>query len=125
MAAEGEEYEWTQMYPGFEKIAIEEKDKDAAKLFGSLKLVEEKHEERYIIIARKLDDKTLYDADAELEWKCVNCGFIYKENSHRQVVLFAKNPFLVHATWTCAMISTIKKTPLSPAGPFTVFMTSH
>lgn len=78
MAAEGEKYEWTSMYPGFEKIAIEEKDEKASKLFGSLKLVEEKHEERYIIIARKLDNKTLYDADAELEWKCVNCGFIYK-----------------------------------------------
>lgn len=78
MAAEGEKYEWTSMYPEFEKMAIDEKDEKAAKLFGSLKLVEEKHEERYIIIARKLDDKTLYDADAELEWKCVNCGFIYK-----------------------------------------------
>jgi rubrerythrin len=78
MAAEGEKYEWTSMYPEFEKVAIEEKDEKAAKLFGALKLVEEKHEERYIIIARKLDNKTLYDADAELEWKCVNCGFIYK-----------------------------------------------
>ncbi len=78
MAAEGEKYEWTSMYPDFEKMAIDEKEEKAAKLFGSLKLVEEKHEERYIIIARKLDNKTLYDADAELEWKCVNCGFIYK-----------------------------------------------
>jgi len=78
MAAEGEKYEWTSMYPEFEKVAIEEGEVKAAKLFGALKLVEEKHEERYIIIARKLDNKTLYDADAELEWKCVNCGFIYK-----------------------------------------------
>jgi len=78
MAAEGEKYEWTTMYPDFEKIAIEEKEKEAARLFGALKYVEEKHEERYIIIARKLDDKTLYDSEAELEWKCVNCGNIYK-----------------------------------------------
>ena len=46
MAAEGEKYEWTQMYPDFEKIAIEEKQESAAKLFGALKYVEEKHEER-------------------------------------------------------------------------------
>ena len=78
MAAEGERYEWTKMYPDFEKIAIIEKEKDAARLFGQLKKVEEKHEERYIILAKKLDDKTLFNADAELEWKCVNCGFIYK-----------------------------------------------
>lgn len=78
LAAEGEKYEWTTMYPDFEKIAIEEKQPEAVRLFGQLKKVEEKHEERYIIIAKKLDDKTLYDANAELEWKCVNCGFIYK-----------------------------------------------
>lgn len=78
MAAAGEKYEWTSMYPSFEKTAIEEKEEAAAKLFGHLKLVEEKHEERYIIIARKLDDKTLFDADAELEWKCLNCGYIHK-----------------------------------------------
>jgi len=78
MAAEGEKYEWTKMYPDFEKIAIEEKQPEAMRLFGELKEVEEKHEERYIIIARKLDDKTLYDMDSELEWKCVNCGYIHK-----------------------------------------------
>ncbi|NTU73841.1 rubrerythrin family protein [Candidatus Roizmanbacteria bacterium] len=78
MAAEGEKYEWTTMYPDFEKIAIEEKEEKAAKLFGQLKLVEEKHEERYIILAKKLDNKTLYDSEVELEWKCVNCGYIYK-----------------------------------------------
>lgn len=78
MAAAGEKYEWTSMYPDFEQIAIEEKQTEAAKLFGALKLVEEKHEERYLIIARKLDSKTLYDSEVELEWKCVNCGNIHK-----------------------------------------------
>lgn len=78
MAAAGEKYEWTKMYPDFEKEAIAEKEPLAAKLFGALKKVEEKHEERYIIIARKLDNKTLYDSDVELEWKCVNCGYIHK-----------------------------------------------
>lgn len=78
LAAEGERYEWTTMYPDFEKIALEEKQLEAEKLFGQLKKVEEKHEERYIIITKKLDQKTLYDSDTELEWKCLNCGYIYK-----------------------------------------------
>lgn len=78
MAADGEKYEWTTMYPEFEKIAIEEKDAEATRLFGNLKKVEEKHEERYIILAKELSAKTLYDRDAELEWKCVNCGYIHK-----------------------------------------------
>lgn len=78
MAAAGEKYEWTTMYPDFEKIAKEEGESEAEKLFGELVGVESKHEERYIILATKLDDKTLYDADAELVWKCVNCGYIHK-----------------------------------------------
>jgi len=78
LAAEGEKYEWTEMYPDFEKVAIQEKEPEAARLFGNLKKVEEKHEERYLILARKLDSKTLYDMDAELEWKCLNCGNIYR-----------------------------------------------
>lgn len=77
-AAAGEKYEWTTMYPDFEKIAQEEGAKDSARLFGELKEVEEKHEERYLILSSKLDSKTLYDADTELEWKCLNCGYIHK-----------------------------------------------
>jgi rubrerythrin len=78
IAAAGEKYEWTTMYPDFEQIAKQEGNTEAERLFGELKEVEEKHEERYIILATKLDDKTLYDADTELEWKCVNCGYIHK-----------------------------------------------
>jgi rubrerythrin len=78
MAAEGEKYEWAHMYPDFEKVAIVEKDAEAIRLFGNLKKVEEKHEERYIILATKIDNDTLYNADAELEWKCLNCGYIHK-----------------------------------------------
>lgn len=78
MAAAGEKYEWTTMYPDFEKIAQEENQADAARLFGELKEVEEKHEERYIILATKIDNKTLYDSEVELEWKCVNCGYIHR-----------------------------------------------
>ena len=78
IAAAGEKYEWTTMYPDFEKIAIAEREGEPARLFGQLKKVEEKHEERYIILAKHLDAKTLYDQDAEFEWKCVNCGYIHK-----------------------------------------------
>jgi rubrerythrin len=95
LAAEGEKYEWTSMYPDFEKTAIEEKVTESIRLFGNLKKVEEKHEERYLIIARKLDSKTLYDADAILEWKCVNCGFIYKGKAPPKECPVCKKPF----TW--------------------------
>jgi rubrerythrin len=93
MAAEGEKYEWTTMYPDFEKIAIEEKETDSIRLFGQLKRVEEKHEERYIIIAKKLDSNTLYNSDAELEWKCVNCGYIYKGKAPPQKCPVCQKPY--------------------------------
>jgi len=78
LAAQGEKYEWTQMYPEFEKMAIQEKDPEAIRLFGNIKKVEQEHEERYIIISSQLSSKQLYDQDVELEWKCVNCGYIHK-----------------------------------------------
>jgi rubrerythrin len=93
LAAEGERYEWTHMYPDFEKIAIEEKETEAIRLFGQLKKVEERHEERYIIIARKLDSNTLYNADAILEWKCVNCGYIHKGKTPPKTCPVCKKPF--------------------------------
>jgi len=95
MAADGEKFEWTTMYHNFEEVAKQENDTEAIRLFGNLKKVEEKHEERYLIIARKLDSKTLYNADAELEWKCVNCGFIYRGKTPPQECPVCKKPF----TW--------------------------
>jgi rubrerythrin len=95
MAAEGEKYEWTTMYPNFEKVAIEDKEPEPIRLFGNLKKVEEKHEERYLIIARKLDRNTLYSADAELEWKCVNCGYIHKGKTPPKTCPVCKKPY----TW--------------------------
>lgn len=78
MAAEGERYEWTSMYPDFEQVAIAEKNAEAIRLFGNVKKVEAKHEERYVIISTHLSNKDLYDSEVELEWKCVNCGYIHK-----------------------------------------------
>jgi len=95
LAAEGERYEWMTMYPDFEKIAIKERQTEAARLFGQVKKVEEKHEERYIIIARKLDQKTLYDADTKLEWKCLNCGYIHRGKTPPKKCPVCLKPF----TW--------------------------
>jgi rubrerythrin len=95
VAAAGEKYEWTEMYPNFEKIAQEEGEKEPERLFGRLKEVEEKHEERYIILSSKLDSNTLYSSEVELEWKCVNCGYIHKGKTPPTTCPVCKKPF----TW--------------------------
>lgn len=95
MAAEGEKYEWTTMYPNFEEIAKQEGEAEPERLFSKLKEVEALHEERYIIIATKLDNKTLYDSETELTWKCVNCGYEYKGKTPPATCPLCKKPF----TW--------------------------
>lgn len=77
-AAAGEKYEWQVMYPEFEKIAKEEGNEDAATLFKEISEVEEKHEERYNILASKLEQGKLFKSDKEVEWKCLNCGYVHK-----------------------------------------------
>lgn len=80
-AAAGENDEWTEMYPGFEKIAREEKEDKIADLFKEVAEVEQKHEERYNILADKLESGKLYQTESEIEWKCLNCGYVHKGTS--------------------------------------------
>lgn len=77
-AAAGEEYEFGTMYPNFKKEAEEEGEKEIAHLFQEISEVEEKHAERYRILADKLEKGTLYKSEEEIEWKCSNCGYVHK-----------------------------------------------
>ncbi len=77
-AAAGEKYEWGTMYPSFEKVAEEEGEKEIATLFKEISEVEEKHEERYNILADRLEKGVLFKSEKEIEWKCLNCGYIHK-----------------------------------------------
>jgi rubrerythrin len=77
-SVDGETHEYTEMYPGFAKIAEEEGDKEALRLFTEIGEVEEKHAERYQILADRLETGTLYKTTEEIEWKCLNCGYIHK-----------------------------------------------
>jgi rubrerythrin len=77
-AAEGEKFEFETMYPHFERDAIEEGDAKAAKLFKEVAEVEEKHAERYVKMADRLESGTMFKNENEVEWKCLNCGYIHK-----------------------------------------------
>lgn len=80
-AAEGEKYEWGTMYPDFEKVAREESENEIANFFKEIAEVEEKHEERYNILANLLESGKMFESEKEIEWKCLNCGYIHKGNS--------------------------------------------
>jgi rubrerythrin len=81
-AAAGEKYEWTSMYPTFEKEALAEGEKTIATAFKEIAEVEEKHEERYNKLAERLGSGKLFKTDdPKAEWKCLNCGYIHKGNN--------------------------------------------
>lgn len=77
-AAEGEHYEWTQMYPSFEKTARDEKLDKIADVFKEIAKVEEEHEKRYQILLKKVQNSTVFKSETPIRWKCLNCGYIHE-----------------------------------------------
>ena len=77
-AADGENYEWTDMYATFAKEARAEGFEDIAKSFEGVAEVEKVHEERYRKLADNIAKGIVFARDEEVVWKCGNCGHIQK-----------------------------------------------
>ncbi len=75
-AAEGENYEWTDMYAQFAREAREEGFEDIAKLFEGVGAIEKEHEERYRKLLTNLKDGLVFSRDGDTIWQCANCGHI-------------------------------------------------
>ncbi len=76
-AAEGENYEWTDMYAGFAKTAREEGFERIAKEFEGVAKIEKEHEERYRKLLANVKAEGVFKKDEEVVWQCANCGHIY------------------------------------------------
>lgn len=77
-AAEGEEYEWQQMYPEFAKVAREEGFEEIAKTMEAIAVAEKFHGERYRKLAANIEKGTVFlRDDATTVWRCRNCGFTH------------------------------------------------
>ena len=77
-AAEGEKYEYTEMYPSFAKIAEEEGFKDIAEVFRNIAVAEKQHEKRYNDLAANIEAGRVFKRNQETVWRCRNCGYIHK-----------------------------------------------
>ncbi len=75
-AAEGENYEWTDMYDGFAKVAEEEGFTAIAAKFRAVGEIEKHHEERYRKLLKNIEDKVVFSRDGDAIWVCRNCGHI-------------------------------------------------
>ncbi len=77
LAASGEKYEWSDMYARFAIDAREEGFLDLAKAFEGVAKIEKEHEERYLALAKNIEDGTVFKKDKEVVWKCSNCGHFH------------------------------------------------
>ncbi len=75
-AADGENYEWTDMYDTFAKEAREEGFENIAKLFEGVAAIEKEHEERYRKLLKNIEDGLVFSKEGDTIWQCANCGHI-------------------------------------------------
>ncbi len=77
-AADGENEEWTELYPAFAKTAEEEGFKEVATAFKMIAKVEKAHEARYRQLYNNLEEGKVFEREEVYVWKCRNCGFLHE-----------------------------------------------
>ena len=75
-AAEGENYEWTDMYDGFAKTAEEEGFPELAAKFRLVAAIEKHHEERYLALLKNVETAEVFKKSSVKVWECRNCGHL-------------------------------------------------
>ncbi len=75
-AAEGENYEWTDMYATFAKEAEEEGFTEIAAKFRMVAAIEKSHEERYLALLNNVEMQQVFEKSEEIMWECRNCGHL-------------------------------------------------
>lgn len=76
-AAAGENYEWTEMYAEFAKVAKEEGFDHIASLFEMVAKIEKDHEERYKKLLENIEGGLVFSRDGDMMWICSNCGHVH------------------------------------------------
>jgi rubrerythrin len=77
-SAAGENYEYTDMYPGFAKVASEEGFDEIAEIFKAIAVAEKQHEKRYLALAANIANNTVFKKDQPVVWRCRNCGYLHE-----------------------------------------------
>ena len=91
-AAEGENYEWTEMYEGFAKTAEEEGFPELAAKFRLVGAIERHHEERYRKLLDNIEAKEVFEKSEVKVWKCRNCGHIVMGTAAPEVCPTCNHP---------------------------------
>jgi len=99
-SAEGENEEWSELYPEFEKIAREEGFNDIANSYHEIAEVEEEHEKRYRKLLKNIKDDIVFKKDKVIKWKCRNCGYIHEGEEAPDLCPACKHPQSYYEVWT-------------------------
>lgn len=91
-AAEGENYEWTDMYSEFAKVADEEGFKELAEKFRGVAAIEKTHEERYLALLNNVEMQKVFEKSEEIMWECRNCGHLVIGKKAPQVCPVCAHP---------------------------------
>ena len=91
-AADGENYEWTDMYAEFAKTVREEGFEAIAKQFEGVAAIEKHHEERYRKLLKNVEDKVVFSSEGDAIWQCRNCGHIVVGKQAPQVCPVCAHP---------------------------------
>ena len=92
IAAAGEDYEWTDMYKEFARIAREEGFDEIADKFDGVAAIEKEHEERYRKLIKNIDDDVVFKSEKVTVWKCRNCGYTFVGNEAPEVCPVCAHP---------------------------------
>jgi len=99
-AAEGENYEWTDMYDRMAKEAEEEGFTELAAQFRGVAAVEKAHEERYLALLKNVETKQVFEKAGVVMWECRNCGHLVMGTKAPEICPVCAHPqahFEVHA----------------------------
>ena len=77
-AASGEHHEWSEMYPGFAKVAREEGFETIAKVFEAVAVAEKQHEARYSGLLANVKAGRVFSREEPVTWRCRNCGYVHQ-----------------------------------------------
>jgi len=91
-AADGENFEWTDMYKEFAETARAEGFEAIAKLMDGVAAVEKEHEGRYRDLLKAIEAGTTFNAGEKVQWKCLNCGHIHFSEEAPEVCPVCAHP---------------------------------
>jgi rubrerythrin len=91
-AADGENYECSQMYPAFAQTAEKEGFREIAAFFKSIAVAENRHKQRYLALAKNVAEGLVFKRPNKVRWVCRHCGYVHEGTDALKVCPLCKHP---------------------------------